>query len=356
MTAAHKTLTGPDSGWAFSVSSGSIWRLAGSSLVAVGFLTFAQGASAQAAVSAAVVDEALISRIQASAQTLSFSGTYVHQRDATLQTSRISQLKDNKYALTKVQALEGRRLEIIRTPEEVRIYVPDQQAVKIDQTKWVRPGFPGIFVGNAADVLRSYQIIQGDSERIADVDTLQITLKPRDELRWPVRIWVDKKTSLLIKCQKLDFQGNVIEQVAFSEVRLAPKPTLGSLTPSFVGYKDWPIQNMSMQPVLPMPVLVYKPETLKGFQQVAVYQRQESAEEKRASTRRYVFSDGLATVSVFVQPKSVAGPLPSDQVNRRGALSMLSRQVQESWVTVMGEIPPETIKQFTQSIEWKATP
>jgi sigma-E factor negative regulatory protein RseB len=107
---------------------------------------------------------------------------------------------------------------------------------------------------------------------------------------------------------------------------------------------------------VPMPVLPHKPETIKGFAQVAVYQRQESAEEKRTLTRRYVFSDGVATVSVFVQPKSVAGPLPSDQVNRRGALSMLSRQIQDSWVTVMGEIPPETLKQFTQSIEWKATP
>jgi len=356
MTAARKTLTGPDPGWAFSAPSGSIWRLAGSSLVAVGLLTFAQGASAQAAVSAAVADEALISRIQVSAQTLSFSGTYVHQRDSTLETSRISQLKDNKHITTKVQALEGRKLEIIRTPKEVRIYVPDQQSVKIDQTKWVRPGFPGMFVGDPSDVLRSYQLVQGGVERIADVDTVQITLKPKDEQRWPVRIWVDKKTSLLIKCQKLDLKGNVIEQVAFSEVRLTPKPTPNSLTPSFVGHKEWPAQNMSMQAVLPMPVLVYKPETLKGFQQLAVYQRQESAEEKRAVTRRYVFSDGVATVSVFVQPKSAAGPLPSDQVKQRGALSMLSRQVQESWVTVMGEIPPETIKQFTQSIEWKATP
>lgn len=356
MTARQQPLIGLNPEWTLAVLSRLIWRLAGSSLAAVGFLVLSQGASAQVTVSGTAADEVLINRIQASAQALSFSGTYVHQRDATLQTSRIFQLRDSKYTLTKVQALEGRRLEIIRTPEEVRIYVPDQQTVQLDQTKWVRPGFPGIFVGKAADVLRSYQLTHGESERVADVDTVQLTLKPKDELRWPVRIWVDKRSSLPIKCQKLDFQGNVIEQVAFSEVRLTSKPSISSLTPSFVGHKEWPIQNMSMQPVLPMPLLVFKPETLKGFQQVAVYQRQESVEEKRVPTRRYVFSDGVATVSVFVQPKSAAGPLPNDQVNRRGALSMLSRQVQESWITVMGEIPPETIKQFTQSIEWKVTP
>jgi len=66
-------------------------------------------------------------------------------------------------------------------------------------------------------------------------------------------------------------------------------------------------------------------------------------------------SDGIATVSVFVQSRAVAGPL-TERVRRNGALTMLSREIQEAWVTVMGDVPPETLRQFAQTIEWKSTP
>jgi sigma-E factor negative regulatory protein RseB len=94
---------------------------------------------------------------------------------------------------------------------------------------------------------------------------------------------------------------------------------------------------------------------LKGFNLIAVYQRDEPAAESGFKMRRYVLTDGVATISVFVQSKASAGPLNED-VKRKGALSMLSRPIQDAWVTVMGEIPPETLRLFAQSIEWKTSP
>jgi sigma-E factor negative regulatory protein RseB len=206
--------------------------------------------------------------------------------------------------------------------------------------------------------------------RVADIDAVEVFFKPRHESRWPVRAWIDKKTSLVVKCQKLDAQGAVLEQVAFTQFSLTTKtnganpggganstgaPTTGGLTSSFMGVKDWKVRDASMVALAPAPSLKYKPETLKGFEIVGVYQRAAKTDQAPFSIRRYVLSDGIATVSVFVQSRSVAGPL-TERVRRNGALTMLSREIQEAWVTVMGDVPPETLRQFAQTIEWKSTP
>lgn len=314
--------------------------------------------------------EAFLARMQSAARALSFSGTFVHQQDSILHTSRITQIIDANQSVTKVQALEGHLQEIIKTPHELRIYLPERQVVKIDQTSYPRAAFPAVFVGAPEQILKNYEVVQGGSMRIADIDAVEVFFKPRQESRWPVRAWVDKKTSLVVKCQKLDAQGAVLEQIAFTQFSLLSKTDatsmgsgtantnslpLGVLTSSFTGVKDWTVRDASMVALAPAPSLKYRPETLKGFEVVGVYQRAAKSDAAPFSIRRYVLSDGIATVSVFVQSRSVAGPL-TERVRRNGALTMLSREIQEAWVTVMGDIPPETLRQFAQTIEWKRSP
>jgi len=67
-----------------------------------------------------------------------------------------------------------------------------------------------------------------------------------------------------------------------------------------------------------------------------------------------VLSDGVATVTVFVGPKSKESPL-GDRPHRTGSVSMLSKEFQDVRLIVFGDVPPEALRQFVQSIEWKNT-
>jgi sigma-E factor negative regulatory protein RseB len=299
----------------------------------------------------------VIDRLQSAAQQLSFSGTFVHQQGPVLQTSRILQLRDSRRSAVKVQALEGSRHEIIRVGQEIRVYMPEHQLVKLDRTELVRSAFPAIFVGSSDDILRNYELVRGGSIRMADLEADEYLLKPRHEMRWPVRFWVDQQSGLVLKCQRLDFDGQAIEQAAFTELRFDPRARASALRPSFESAKDWTVHDASMSRVQPMPALKYKPEIVKGFELIGVYQQAASGSEGGLpfAVRRYVLSDGIATLSVFVQPKQANGTI-AERIYRRGALSMISREIQQAWVTVMGEVPPETLRQFAQSIEWKVSP
>lgn len=306
---------------------------------------------------AEVKPEQVIDRLQSAAQRLSFSGTFVHQQGPVLQTSRILQLRDPQRSVVKVQALEGSRHEIIRTGQETRVYMPEHQMVKLDRTDLVRSAFPAIFVGSSEGILRNYELVRGGSIRMADLEADEYVLKPKHDHRWPVRFWVDQQSGLVLKCQRLDLDGHAIEQAAFTELRFDPRVRASALRPSFQSAKDWTVHDASMSRLLPMPTLKYKPEVVKGFELIGVYQQPATGAEGGLpfAVRRYVLSDGIATLSVFVQPRQANGTV-AERVYRRGALSMISREVQQAWVTVMGEVPPETLRQFAQSIEWKVSP
>lgn len=325
-----------------------MWRGA----FAIGLTVGALSWSAQAAepVDSASA-RAIIDRIQNADKTLAFTGTFVHQQDSILHTSKIAQRIESRQPITKVQSLEGHQREIIKIPGETRIYMAERQLVKVDQTGQPRAAFPAMFVGSSANVVRNYDMIKGGSMRIADVDAQEYQLKPKVDSRWPVRFWVDKRSGMVMKCQKLGADGRAIEQAAFTELNLNARPSASSVAVSFAGARQWETHDATLSPLASPPALKYKPDTLKGFELVGVYQKPQNATNDTIETRRYVFSDGIASVSVFIQPKA-SGPL-TERARRKGALSMLSREIQNAWVTVIGDLPPEALNQFAQTIEWK---
>jgi sigma-E factor negative regulatory protein RseB len=293
----------------------------------------------------------VLEKTQSASKSLAFTGTFVHQQDSVLHTSKIFQRIESRQPITKVQTLEGHQREIIKTPTETRIYMAERQHVKVDQTGQPRAAFPAMFVGTADNVVRNYEMVKGGAMRIADVDAQEYMLKPKHDARWPVRFWVDKRTGLIMKCQKLGSDGRAVEQASFTELNLSARPSTGNVSVSFAGARQWETHDASLAPLASAPNLKFKPDYLKGFELVGVYQKPQNATNDTIEIRRYVFSDGVASVSVFIQPKS-SGPL-TERARRKGSLSMLSREIQGAWVTVIGDLPPEALNQFAQTIEWK---
>jgi sigma-E factor negative regulatory protein RseB len=58
-----------------------------------------------------------------------------------------------------------------------------------------------------------------------------------------------------------------------------------------------------------------------------------------------VFSDGLATVSVYIEP-AANQPRPTPGLSRMGTTNAWSRASDKHFVTAIGEVPPVTVRQF----------
>jgi sigma-E factor negative regulatory protein RseB len=65
---------------------------------------------------------------------------------------------------------------------------------------------------------------------------------------------------------------------------------------------------------------------------------------------QWVFSDGLASVSVFAEPFD-AKRHGTEGGMSTGATHSHSRRQGDFWLTVVGEVPAQTLRQFAQHIE-----
>jgi sigma-E factor negative regulatory protein RseB len=65
-----------------------------------------------------------------------------------------------------------------------------------------------------------------------------------------------------------------------------------------------------------------------------------------------VFSDGLATISVFIEPAS-DGKVVDDAVQVMGPTAAFARRLGDALVTVVGEVPPDAVRTVSKSVEFR---
>ena len=65
-----------------------------------------------------------------------------------------------------------------------------------------------------------------------------------------------------------------------------------------------------------------------------------------------VLSDGLAAISVFIEPATSKRPVPHAGLARQGAINVYTRPVGNYWVTVVGEAPAESVKYIANAVEY----
>jgi sigma-E factor negative regulatory protein RseB len=69
----------------------------------------------------------------------------------------------------------------------------------------------------------------------------------------------------------------------------------------------------------------------------------------QAGTEHLVYSDGLASVSVYVEPLTRAAPAFSGTSNR-GAINLHGRVLDGHQITVLGDVPAATVERFAQGV------
>jgi sigma-E factor negative regulatory protein RseB len=79
---------------------------------------------------------------------------------------------------------------------------------------------------------------------------------------------------------------------------------------------------------------------------------QPTAQLTQREVSQIVFSDGLAAISVFIEPGTHSRTEGSMQ---QGAMNIIGKRQGDFWLTIVGEVPSAAIKQVANSIEFKAS-
>ncbi|EHJ91426.1 Sigma factor AlgU regulatory protein MucB [Vreelandella boliviensis LC1] len=187
----------------------------------------------------------------------------------------------------------------------------------------------------AAHLEKYYAIELEDNARVAGRDAVKLIFEPLDQWRFSREWWLDRDTGLLLKHVLSDQQDRIIETFQITQLQSPQKYTgrVRESTPSVILNTPW---HTTWLP----DGFVAQPVTFSGDD---VHQR--------------VYSDGLATVSIFVDPlASEETTVLQEGVKQLGVSAVAIEHAitaEGRWQLVaIGELPVSTLQRIVSSISF----
>jgi sigma-E factor negative regulatory protein RseB len=301
--------------------------------------------------------------------TRNYDGTFFHLSEGRVETMRIVHRVRAGRVTERLQSLDGSGREFVRNNGELTCYLPDQHTVLIEPRPDHSP-FLGSLPQFGADVNEFYRIESLPPTRILGRAARVIAVNPKDQFRFGYRLWLDEKTAMPLKTQLCDSHGQVIEQIFFARLDMPENIPDSDLVPAVrTDGMRWVRQGPSRDNASPALSAYRASELPPGFHLTVAGAQTIGGATVPAS--HLVYSDGLATVSVFVEAQQsdppaaavpgagagvdvVPGPPaqpPMEGLARVGSGFAFSTVVQGHQVTAVGEVPAQTVEFIAHSVK-----
>ena len=334
-----------------------LWALPAMNYVAaqVSTTTTPAAASSAAADSRSLND--WLMRMHQASTNRSYIGTFVVSAGGNMSSAKIWHVCEGKQQVERVETLTGALRSIFRHNDQVVTFMPDQKVARSEKRESLGL-FSELFQSADSRIGDFYKVRQQGIERVAGVDADIILLTPKDSLRFGYRVWTERSNGLVVKLQTLDTDGKVLEQAAFSELQLDAPIKMDKLIQMMGKLDGYRVEK----PVLVKTTASAEGWVLKtavaGFNSMSCYQRPVSAATGQANAAagegplQWIFSDGLASVSIFVEPLDRQRHLREASLSL-GATQTMTRQLGVYWITLVGEVPMTTLRLFASGLEHK---
>jgi sigma-E factor negative regulatory protein RseB len=320
-------------------------------------------------------------------QTRNYDGTFFHLSDGRVETMRIVHRVRAGHVTERLLSLDGSGREFVRKDGELTCYLPDQHTVMVE-TSQNRGPFLGSLPQFGTDVGQFYDIEALPNSHVLGRAAHVIAVTPKDQYRFGYRLWLDEATAMPLKTQLCDSHGQVIEQILFARLDMPETIADSDLTPAVpTDGMRWVHQGPrdSASPALS----AYRASQLPPGFRLTIASAQTLGEATVPATH-LVYSDGLATVSVFVEPNAeatadaaeksgstdkagsndrsasdksasadksgasdkpgAAQAAPMQGLARVGSGFAFSTVVQGHQVTAVGEVPAQTVEFIAHSV------
>lgn len=292
----------------------------------------------------------LLNRMDVAAKQLNYQGVFSYQSGKKLQSIQIIHRANAQGQVERLISLNGVAREVIRNNEIVTCIYPEGKSVQPNHRPLGR-GFPSDFLNRLSSASPYYLLSLGGGERIAGHHTQELKFTPIDNYRYGYRLWVDKKSDLLLQSDLVDQQGTVLEKIAFSSIELGHEIPDKLLQAQMQGNEmTWnrteQIMNtkISANKAKSSWQIMWMPD---GFTLVAKQSRFKA--RNGALVEQQVYSDGLNSISIFME-KIRAQHSHLHGISKMGSNNAFGTIINGHFVTIVGEVPARTVDKVGNSI------
>lgn len=293
-----------------------------------------------------------LDRMARSVESLDYRGDFVYMHDDQIEVMRIIHRFGEDGEQERLFSLNGPPREVIRDNDRVTCILPKDESVMLE-TSLGDALFPTIPVEQMVDSSSRYSFKLGGTERIAGLTAQLIEITPLDGLRFGYRLWLEEESAMLLKSTVIDADGEAIEQLLFTRIDIGGPIRDSELKPRMRGRKiDITPSNVDASDAVA--VADASPATAQWtIHDLPAGFKLRSREQPVAPGSAYehlVFTDGMATISVYVEPSQDEA---AEQSSAMGAMNVYTTG-QPGWaVTAVGEAPLPTLEAIAKSLQFQ---
>ena len=278
----------------------------------------------------------ILNRMQQTVRHLSYEGDFVYQYGDVLNAMHINHDWQEGNEREYLRTLTGPSREVVRDNFTMAQFDQEKPAAVSERR---RRNAPTIVTFDPERLSAVYDFRILGQDRVAGRETTVVLVQPRDEMRYGHRLYLDGETALPLRRVVLDRQGKPISQLMFTSISIR----------SMNGKEQLSVDDLPQGPIKYQGKWSFDglPE---GFV-MEVYDRKE--QDGKIESEQFVFSDGIARLSLYIEDRNVANA-PGQSVV--GPVGILGAEVDGHRVTVVGEAPLETLKHFLKSTRLKESP
>lgn len=292
-----------------------------------------------------------LTRMGAALNNSSYAGEFVCESAGRSERLAITHRVRDGVVSERLVSLSGSGRELVRENDEVVVYLPDRKLAIIER-RWGRSDLMGALPNFEAGATPWYRVEWVGRETIEDFGPAAVVaVRPLDGYRFGYRLWIDLDTHLPVRSDLSDHNGRVVERLRFTKLKFDDGIPDSAFEPA--------IDRNRLRWVRQAPQDDDQAPTWRAAQVPPGFRLSTSSLQSVAGTgspvSHLVYSDGLATISVFIQTP-VPGKVPARGTTRSGVASAFSTVVDGHQVTAVGEVPPQTLEYIASGLRPAAPP
>jgi len=321
----------------------------------------------------------LLNRMNQAVHKLNYSGTLAYLKGNSLSSLHIEH--------TVINGIESER--VVRLNEEGNEVSRELKDFSFAAAQNIGP-----------EMEKVYSFDLGRENRIANIPCRIITARPKDRERYLQKYCIDATTGMLLDYILVGKSHQPVEQFMFTSINIRVPENLPATELSFTDPKACSSTTCSDADVVDAKVIdtmgataivdqgvaakakttIVAPRTVRPTRQIltadlhdgwvmeklpvgyeislapamnaGMNAAQEGTENLSKETKHYIISDGLSSLSVFVSPFTDEGDIGAVKINS-GALNVVSQRKGNAIITVVGEVPENTLRNIFKNLRKK---
>ncbi|MFO6422793.1 MucB/RseB C-terminal domain-containing protein [Motilimonas sp. KMU-193] len=274
---------------------------------------------------------------------LNYDLSYIQVFEGVIEPKRLSHGVLEGVEISYLSHLNGPPTEYVQRGKQVSFFEPDIEPYTLE-TQLQQGSLFRIAKQSLTQLQQSYDFVQAGKSRVAGRPAQVIRMSPKDGDRYGYLLWLDRHTSLPLRIDTLDLQGQLVEQMMAISLRLYNEatPWIAELStvdlPAVVKVNAKSPANTAGWQLSWLP---------KGFKVIS--SDSHSIPITGDAVDYFMVSDGVAVISVYIEADDQ--PLGSfTPVARKGALNLITVKHRGNKITVVGDIPAETGLKIAKSV------